>query len=150
MIVCLLVAYKGTSQTATKDSVVVLSEKTAREVVKDLVRLDVCVQIRKEQEKLIAIQDKKIKVYENMALELEQISKDKTSIIENQKEIISKIQAPKLHLYVGIRNDLLQLNRTTAYSNLLFCTKKIDFGVHANLTIDANITYGITAQYKVF
>lgn len=150
LIVCLLVSYNAFSQKNTADSVVVLTEKMARNVIKDLIRLETCVEIQKEHEKLISIQVQKIETYEKLTCELEEISKTKSKIIENQKKIISKIQKPKLHFYVGIRNDFLQINNTTIFSNLLLCTKKIDFGVHANLMIDTKFTYGITAQYKVF
>lgn len=150
MIVCLLVAFNAISQTVTKDSIVVLSEIVAREVVKDLVRLDVCRQITKEQNNVIDLQNKKLTSFKSIIDELEYQKEQFNLLIENQKKIIKKLQAPKLHLYVGIKNDNFNLDANTVYSNLLFCTRKIDVGCHATLQVNGLMNYGIVAQYKVF
>ncbi len=150
MIVCLLVASNGISQTVTKDSIVVLSEKTAREVVKDLVRFDVCRQISKEQNNVIELQSKKLTSFKSIIDELEYQKEQSNLLIENQRKIIDKLKTPKLHLYVGMRNDNFNLTTNTVYSNLLFCTRKIDVGCHATLQVNGLVNYGIVAQYKVF
>ena len=150
MIVCLLVAFNSISQTVTKDSVVVLSEKTAREVVKDLVRFDVCRQISKEQNNVIELQSKKLTSFKSIIDELEYQKEQSNLLISNQNAIISKLKAPYLHLYVGIRNNDFNLNSNSVFSNLLFCTRKIEFGCHATLQVNGLVNYGIVAQYKVF
>jgi len=150
LIVCLLVAFNSISQTVIRDSVVVLSETTAREVVKDLVRFDVCRQISKEQNNVIELQKTKLTAFKSIIEELEYQKEQSNLLVENQRKIINKLQGPKLHLYVGIRNDNLNLTTNSIYSNLLFCTRKIDVGCHATLQVNGLVNYGIVAQYKVF
>ena len=150
MIVCLLVTFSSTSQTATKDSVVVLNETVAREVVKDLVRYDVCRQISKEQSDVIEFQKKKLQTFQSIVTELEYQKEQSNQLISNQNKIIDRLKSPKLHLYVGIRNENFNLTTNSVFANLLFCTRKIDVGLHATTQINGIITYGVISQYKVF
>ena len=150
MIVCLLVVFKSTSQTATKDSVVVLNETVAREVVKDLVRYDVCRQVSNEQAEVIELQKSKLTSYKSIIEELEYQKEQSNLLISNQNKIIDRLKSPKLHLYVGIRNENFNLTTNSVFANLLFCTRKIDVGLHATTQVNGIITYGVISQYKVF
>ncbi len=150
MILFLLVTCKNFSQTNTKDSVVVLSETTSRKVIKDLVKLDACLQIQKEQNTLIEIQKEKINKLNEITTSYSEISFEKSLIIDNQKKIIEDIKKPKLHLYIGVRNELFNLEQSQIYSNFLFCSKKFEIGVQANLQTIGTFTYGLIGQYKVF
>ena len=150
LIACLLVAFNCTSQTAIKDSVVVLTETISREVIKDLIRLDVCRQISKEQVSIIDLQTKKIGSYKSIIDELEYQKEQSKTLISNQNKIISRLESSYFHLYVGIRNNDFNLTSNSVFSNFMFCTKKVDTGLHATIQTDGILRYGITAQYKVF
>jgi hypothetical protein len=149
LIVCLLANYNLFSQNDTI-SKVILNEKTAREVIKDLIRLDSCVKTTEELLKIISNKEKEIESWEEIVFSEQALSSEKTDLIIKQYDKINNLTKPKVHLYIGIRNDNLQFNQTTIFSNFLYCTKKIDFGIHANLNAVTKPTYGVTAQYKIF
>ena len=101
LILCLLVSFKSISQTDTIKKIV-LDERVGREVVKDLVKGDVCRQ-------LLTLKNENIKNLEEQNAELAEIIKIKDSILSKKDDIITVQdkaigwwKKPELHSYMEV------------------------------------------------
>ena len=149
LILLLLVSFKGISQTDTVKKIV-LNEKVAREVVKDLVKGDVCRQ-------MLIIKDEHIKNLQEQNDELVEIVKIKDSILSKKDEIIT-IQdkaigwwkKPELHGYVGVQTANAVFTNPYLYSTLLVEFPKFNIGARYYVQPNNLSGYGLVFEYKLF
>lgn len=142
--------FKSFSQIVTKDSVVVLTEKQARSVAKDLVHLDAAKEIIKEQEA-------RIKNFENKEVEFKNQLAIKDSIIFYQKEMIDihkeiiKNKKPfEVHGYAGVQTTQFTLKEPTLYTNLMLEFAKFNVGAQYFVQPNNPPGYSIVLEYNLF
>ena len=142
-------SFKGISQTDTIKKIV-LNEKVAREVVKDLVRGDVC-------RRLLIIKDEEIKNLQEQNNELVEIVRIKDSISEKKDKII-KIQdkaigwwkKPELHGYLGVQTIRFDVVDPYIYGRVLLEYSKLKLGGQYFVQPNRPSGYGVIVEYKVF
>ena len=127
-----------------------MNEKVGREVVKDLVRGDVCRQ-------LLIIKDENIKNLREQNDELVEIIKIKDSILSKKNDIIT-IQdkaigwwkKPELHSYLGVQTVSATLVNPYLYGTLLLEFPKFNIGGQYILQPNNPSGYGFILEYKLF
>ena len=142
-------SFKGISKTDTIKKIV-LNEKVAREVVKDLVRGDVC-------KRLLIIKDEEIKNLQEQNDELVEIMRIKDSISEKKDKII-KIQdkaigwwkKPELHGYLGVQTIRFDVVDPYIYGRVLLEYSKLKLGGQYFVQPNRPSGYGVIVEYKVF
>ena len=150
LIVFLLVGFNSISQTITKDSVVVLTEKQARAVVTDLVRYDFAKQIIKEQEDRIKNFEKKEVEFKNQLDIKDSIIFHQKSMIDIHKEIIKNKKPFEVHGYVGVQTIQFSLREPMLYTNLMFEFAKFNVGAQYFIQPNNPSGYGIILEYNIF
>lgn len=133
-----------------KDSVVVLTEKQAREVAKDLVHLDASKQIVQEQESRIKNFEKKEIEFKNQLNIKDSIITYQKEIIDIHKKIINNKKPFEIHGYIGAQSTQFTLIAPTLYTNLMLEFAK--FNVGAQYFVQANNPpgYGVIVEYNLF
>ena len=150
LIVSLLVGFSSFSQTATKDSVVVLTEKQARAIATDLVRYDALKKISELQENRIGIFQQKEKLFgEQLSIKDTIISKQ-TSIIDKQNKVISNTKKLHIHGYGGVQTKELTLTEPSLRGSIMMEYRKIRTGVVYTLQQNNPANWGILFEYKLF
>jgi len=146
------VTYSSFSQTDIKvrDSVVILSEHQAREVVKDLVRYDALKLISKELEDRIDILSKKEDVLEQRIFTKDSIISIQRKQIDLQDEIINAKPSLKLEGFVGVQTFQLSLTNPILYFQTGVELNKITVGARVFIQPNNPAGYGFIAQYKIF
>lgn len=142
--------FKSFSQTATKDSVVVLTEKQARAVAKDLVHLDAANQIIKEQESRIKNFEKKEFEFKNQLDIKDSIIKYQKEIIDINKEIIKNKKPFEIHGYAGAQSTRFTLREPILYTNLMLEFNKFNVGAQYFVQPNNPPGYSIVLEYKLF
>lgn len=145
----LLVSFKSFSQTDTVKKIV-LNEKVAREVVKDLVQGDIC-------KKLLVLKDEEIKNLQEQNDELVSIIKIKDSI-DNKKDQIITIQdkaigwwkKPQIHGYLGIQTIRFNVVDPYVYGRVLIEYSKLKLGGQCFVQPNKPSGYGVVLEYKIF
>lgn len=152
MIVFLLVSYSSFSQNATtiKDSVVVLSEKQAREVAKDLVRYDALKLVAKQLEGRIAIMSEKEQLFKNRLSSKDSIISLKQQQIDLQQDVIDANNKLKINGFVGVQTFQVSFLEPTLYFQTEVTIKKITVGARVFVQPNNPGGYGIIAEYKIF
>jgi hypothetical protein len=150
LIVFLLVGFNSISQTITKDSVVILTEKQARAVVTDLVRYDFAKQIIKEQESRIKNFEKKEIEFKNQLDIKDSIIFHQKSMIDIHKEIIKNKKPFEVHGYVGVQTIQFSLREPMLYTNLMFEFAKFNVGAQYFVQPNNPSGYGIILEYNIF
>ena len=151
MIVFLLVGFKSFSQTAIlKDSVVVLTEKQARAVAKDLVHLDAAKEVIKEQESRIKNFQKKETEFKNQLAIKDSIIFYQKEMIDIHKEIIKSKKPFEVHGYVGVQSTQFTLVAPTLYTNLMLEFAKFNVGAQYFVQPNNPPGYGIILEYNLF
>ena len=150
LIVFLLVGFNSISQTITKDSVVVLTEKQARAVVTDLVRYDFAKQIIKEQEDRIKNFEKKEVEFKNKLDIKDSIIFHQKSMIDIHKEIIKNKKPFEVHGYIGVQTIQFSLREPMLYTNLMFEFAKFNVGAQYFVQPNNPSGYGIILEYNIF
>jgi hypothetical protein len=143
------VSFKSISQTDTIKKIV-LDERVGREVVKDLVKGDVCRQ-------LLTLKNENIKNLEEQNAELAEIIKIKDSILSKKDDIIT-IQdkaigwwkKPELHSYLGVQTVSATLVNPYLYGTLLLEFPKFNIGGQYILQPNNPSGYGFIFEYKLF
>jgi hypothetical protein len=143
------VSFKSISQTDTIKKIV-LNEKVGREVVKDLVRGDIC-------EKRLFLKDEEIKNLQGQNNELISIIKIKDSI-SGKKDQIIKIQdkalgwwkKPEIHGYLGVQTVSATLVNPYLYGTLLLEFPKFNIGGQYILQPNNPSGYGFILEYNIF
>lgn len=149
LILCLLVSFKSISQTDTIKKIV-LDERVGREVVKDLVKGDVCRQ-------LLTLKNENIKNLEEQNAELAEIIKIKDSILSKKDDIITVQdkaigwwKKPELHSYLGVQTVNATLVNPYVYGSLLLEFPKFNIGGQYILQPNNPSGYGFIFEYKLF
>lgn len=150
LIVFLLVGFSSFSQIATKDSVVVLTEKQARAVATDLVKYDALKQVSKLQEYRIVNFQAKEKLFGEQIEIKDLIISKQTDIIDKQNKILSAPEKIKLHSYLGIQTKEITLEEPTLRGDLLLEYKKIRAGAIYTIQQNGPSNWGLLLQYKIF
>jgi hypothetical protein len=143
------VSFKGISQTDTIKKIV-LNEKVAREVVKDLVNGDFCKQH-------LLLKNEEIKNLQEQNDELVEIIKIKDSILSKKDEIITVQdkaigwwKKPELHGYAGVQTMRLTLTEPTLYTNIMLEFTKFNVGAQYFVQPNKPPGYGIILEYNLF
>jgi hypothetical protein len=127
-----------------------LNEKVGREVVKDLVKGDIC-------EKRLFLKDEEIKNLQGQNNELISIIKIKDSI-SGKKDQIIKIQdkalgwwkKPEIHGYLGVQTVSATLVNPYLYGTLLLEFPKFNIGGQYILQPNNPSGYGFILEYNIF
>ena len=150
LIVFLLVGFKSFSQTVTKDSVVVLTEKQARAVAKDLVHLDAAKQIIQEQESRIKNFEKKEIEFKNQLDIKDSIITYQKEIIDINKEIIKNKKPFEIHGYAGVQTTQFTLREPTLYTNLMLEFTRFNIGAQYFVQPNNPPGYSVVLEYNLF
>ena len=142
--------FSSFSQTVTKDSVVVLTEKQARAVATDLVRYDALKQITKLQEERIGTFQAKEKLFGEQLNIKDTIISKQSSIIDKQNAILSASHKIHLHGYAGIKTASFELKQPSFHANIALEYKKWIAGVIYTIKQDYPSTLGVLIEYKIF
>jgi len=143
------VSFKAISQTDTIKKIV-LDERVGREVVKDLVKGDVCRQ-------LLTLKNENIKNLEEQNKELLEIIKVKDSILSKKDNIITVQdkaigwwKKPQLHGYLGVQTINATLVNPSLYGNVLLEFPKFNVGAQYYVQPNNPSGYGFIVEYKLF
>ena len=143
--------FKSISQTGThKDSVVVLTERQARDVASDLVRYDACKQVTRLQEDRIKIFEAKEQEYKNRLTDKDSIIIGLKDYISLQKKMI-KIKRPlEFHGYTGVQTKEFTLSSPTVYGKVLIEWFKVNVGAQYFIKPEGLSGYNLIFEYKIF
>lgn len=137
------------SQTDTVKKVV-LTEKVAKQVIKDLLKGDIC------QEKLL-LKDEEIQNLIEQNETLVEIIKTKgekedikDEIISLQDKALGWFGKPKLHGYLGIQSLSFTDLNVIPYGKVNIEFKKLNVGALLYVSDNPNLKYGLILEYKVF
>jgi hypothetical protein len=143
------VSFKSISQTDTIKKIV-LDERVGREVVKDLVKGDVCRQ-------LLTLKNENIKNLQEQNKELVEIIKIKDSILSKKDNIITVQdkaigwwKKPQLHGYLGVQTINATLVNPSLYGNVLLEFPKFNVGAQYYVQPNNPSGYGFIVEYKLF
>jgi len=132
------VSFKVTSQNDTVKKIV-LSEKIGREVVKDLVRGDACIQILKEK-------NNQINNFKDIITKKDTIISYQKNYIDYQDKTINSFYKFKVNGFVGV--ETTDVRKATIYCSIFADYNRIRLGVkyYAN----TNAEYSVNLEYKIF
>lgn len=141
--------FKSFSQTDTIKKIV-LDEKIGREVVKDLVKGDVCKQLLiLAQEKNDVLKKQNTELYSIIAIKDSILSK-KNEIITIQDKAVGWWKKPELHGYLGVQTIRFTLNQPTLYTNLMLEFPKFNLGAQYFIQPNNLPGYSLIIEYKLF
>lgn len=143
--------FSSFSQTGIhKDSVVVLTERQARDVASDLVRYDACKQVTRLQEDRIKIFEAKEQEYKNRLTDKDSIIVGLKDYISLQKKMI-KIKRPlEFHGYTGVQTKEFTLSSPTIYGKVLVEWFKVNVGAQYFIKPEGLSGYNLIFEYKIF
>lgn len=150
LIAFLLVGFSSFSQTATKDSVVVLTEKQARAVATDLVRYDALKKIAALQDERINNFQQKEKLFGEQLSIKDTIIGKQSDIIDKQNKVISNAKKMHIHGYGGVQTDELTLTNPSLRANIMLEYRKFRTGVVYTIQQSSPANWGILIEYKLF
>lgn len=150
LIAFLLVGFSSFSQTATKDSVVVLTEKQARAVAKDLVEFDALKKITVLQDERINNFQQKEKLFGEQLSIKDTIIGKQSDIIDKQNKVISNAKKMHIHGYGGVQTDELTLTNPSLRANIMLEYRKFRTGVVYTIQQSSPANWGILFEYKLF
>lgn len=150
LIAFLLVGFSSFSQTATKDSVVVLTEKQARAVAKDLVEFDALKKITVLQDERINNFQQKEKLFGEQLSIKDTIIGKQSAIIDKQNKVISNAKKMHIHGYGGVQTDELTLTNPSLRANIMLEYRKFRTGVIYTIQQSSPANWGILFEYKLF
>ncbi len=150
MIACILVSSSSISQTVTKDSVVVLTEEQAKQVVADLVRYDVCKAISKVKDERIDNFLKKEVEFKKQLEVKDSIISYKDSYIALQKEMLDHNNKIKFSGSVGLISNRFTLGLPMLYGTIVASLNRFRLGTMYNIRQNNPPNYGVVLEYKLF
>lgn len=150
MIAFLLVGFSSFSQTATKDSVVVLTEKQARAVAKDLVEFDALKKITVLQDERINNFQQKEKLFGEQLSIKDTIIGKQSAIIDKQNKVISNAKKMHIHGYGGVQTNELTLTNPSLRTNIMLEYRKFRTGVVYTIQQSSPANWGVLFEYKLF
>jgi hypothetical protein len=143
------VSFKSISQTDTIKKIV-LDERIGREVVKELVRGDVCRQLLSlAQEKNEILKKQNIELYSIIAIKDSIISK-KDDIITIQDKALGWWKKPELHGYLGVQTINASIVNPCLYGTLLVQFPKFSVGGQYFVQPNNPSGYGFIVEYNLF
>jgi len=143
------VSFKSISQTDTIKKIV-LDERVGREVVKDLVRGDICRQLLNlAQEKNDILKKQNAELYSIIAIKDSIISK-KDEIITIQDKAIGWWKKPELHGYLGVQSVNATIVNPYLYGTLLVEFPKFSVGGQYFVQPNNPSGYGFIVEYNLF
>jgi hypothetical protein len=149
LILFLLVSSKSFSQTDTIKKIV-LNENVAREVVKDLIKGDICQQqLLFKQEEIQNLQEQNNELIEIIKIKDNLLFK-KNEIILIQDKSIGWFKKPQLHGYLGTRTINSSLINPYFYGTLLLEFHKFSIGGQYFLQPNNPSGYGFILEYNLF
>lgn len=149
MIVCLLVVCKAISQNVIlKDSVVILNQNQAKQIISDLIKYDALKQISELQEIRIQGFLKKENLFNKELSNNKSIIVFQSKLIDKQNKLIS--ESKKLHGYITVINNKMLLSETAIRFSLLIERQKIKGGLFYTIQQNYSPTWGILLEYKLF
>ena len=142
-------SFKSISQTDTIKKIV-LDERVGREVVKDLVRGDICRQLLNlAQEKNDVLKKQNAELYSIIAIKDSIISK-KDEIITIQDKAIGWWKKPELHGYLGVQSVNATIVNPYLYGTLLVEFPKFSLGGQYFVQPNNPSGYGFIVEYNLF
>jgi hypothetical protein len=144
------VGFSSFSQTATKDSVVVLTEKQARAVATDLVRYDALKKIAALQDERINNFQQKEKLFGEQLSIKDTIIGKQSDIIDKQNKFISNAKKMHIHGYGGVQTNELTLTNPSLRGNIMLEYRKFRTGVVYTIQQSSPANWGILFEYKLF
>ena len=149
LIVCLLVVCKAISQNVIlKDSVVILNQNQAKQIISDLIKYDALKQISELQEIRIQGFLKKENLFNKELSNNKSIIVFQSKLIDKQNKLIS--ESKKLHGYITVINNKMLLSETAIRFSLLIERQKIKGGLFYTIQQNYSPTWGILLEYKLF
>lgn len=143
--------FKSFSQTDIhKNSVVILTENQARDVAKDLVRLDSANEVIKEQESRIKNFQKKEIEFKNQLAIKDSIIFYQREMIDIHKDIIKSKKSFEVHGYVGVQTIQFSLREPMLYTNLMLEFNKFNIGAQYFVQPNNPPGYGVVLEYRIF
>lgn len=149
LIPLLLVSFSSFSQTDTVKKIV-LDERVAREIMKDVVNGDFC-------KKNLVLKEEQIKNLQEQNEELVEIIKIKDSILSKKDDIIilqdkaiGWWKKPEVHGYLGIQTVNASLIDPYIYATLLVEFPKVSIGAQYFAQPNNPSGYGIIVEYNLF
>jgi hypothetical protein len=143
------VSFKSISQTDTNKKIV-LDERVGREVVKDLVKGDVCRQ-------LLTLKNENIKNLQEQNKELVEIIKVKDSILSKKEDIITVQdkaigwwKKPELHGYLRVQTINISLVDPYLFGIVMVEFPKVKIGGQYFVQPNNPAGYGLILEYKLF
>ena len=137
------------SQTDTIKKVV-LSEQVARQVVKDLLKGDICQErllLKEEEIKNLTEQNEALLEIIKTKGEKEDIKDD---IISIQDKALGWFSKPKLQGYLGAQSLSFTDLDVIPYGKVNLEFKKLNVGALLYVSDNPNLKYGLILEYKVF
>ena len=137
------------SQTDTIKKVV-LSEQVARQVVKDLLKGDICQErllLKEEEIKNLTEQNEALVEIIKTKGEKEDIKDD---IISIQDKALGWFSKPKLYGYLGVQSLSFTDLDVIPYGKINLEFKKLNVGALLYVSDNPNLKYGLILEYKVF
>jgi hypothetical protein len=150
LIACILVSFNSISQTVTKDSVVVLTEEQAKQVVADLVRYDVCRAISKVKDERIDNFLKKEVEFKKQLEVKDSIISYKDSYIALQKEMLDNTSKIKFSGSVGLISNRFTFGLPMLYGTIVASLNRFRLGTMYSLRENNPPNYGVVLEYKLF
>ncbi len=142
-------SFKSISQTDTIKKIV-LDERVGREVVKDLVKGDVCRQ-------LLTLKNENIKNLQEQNKELVEIIKVKDSILSKKEDIITVQdkaigwwKKPELHGYLRVQTINISLVDPYLFGIVMVEFPKVKIGGQYFVQPNNPAGYGLILEYKLF
>jgi len=144
------VGFSSFSQTVTKDSVVVLTEKQARAIAKDLVSYDALKQIAALQSERINNFQQKEKLFGEQLSIKDTIIVKQMSIIDKQNAVLNNLHKIHIHGYAGIKTASFDFSQPSAHANVVLEYKKWIAGAIYTVKQNTPSTMGLLIEYKLF
>ena len=142
-------SFKSISQTDTIKKIV-LDERVGREVVKDLVKGDVCRQ-------LLTLKNENIRNLQEQNKELVEIIKIKDSILSKKEDIITVQdkaigwwKKPELHGYLRVQTVNISLVDPYLFGIVMVEFPKVKIGGQYFVQPNNPAGYGLILEYKLF
>ena len=142
--------FKSISQAVTKDSVVVLTENQARQVVSDLVRYDACRALNKIKDERIDNFIKKETEFKNQLTIKDSIISHKDAYIALQDKILNKANRISFGGGVGLISSRFTLGMPMLYGTVTASLNKFKLGAMYNVRQYSPPNYGLVLEYKLF
>ena len=151
LMICLLVTFKSFSQTDTlRAPVVTLTEKQAKQVIKDLIQYDNLKLITAKLEDRISLFERKeFSLLQRLRLK-DSIISTKNAYIDIQEGIINKKKPLRFNGFVGVQTFQASLIDPILYFQTDMELKKITVGVRVFAQVNNVVGYGFVLQYKIF